>query len=299
MYSGQSKKWKHHLQGAWALLLGLASFDSWNETPFTRFSVQSLLIVRIISGTAVAGDWSFSRELGTRHASSPQNIGNLHNGNNRELTCISSILSTPEFGFTIGAHKSLLGCISSITNASHKMRSGIPSDELLDVDITISHVLSSLEDIRMQLEGNNIAEIPEDSSLTENLARYQLSAFLYATYIYLYRSLLNVPPRRVAKYVELVFYNTHAFYSESRGNFSLWPAFIAAVEAYTESDLGSATKWLEKSSNFGLGNRQKIKQIVENVWRRRESLHLEKNIDKGLIAVDWREISRDADILLV
>jgi hypothetical protein len=99
--------------------------------------------------------------------------------------------------------------------------------------------------------------------------------------------------------VELVFSNTQAFYSEDRGNFSLWPAFIAAVEAYTESDIGSAKEWLEQSSHFGLGNRRKIKHIVEYVWRRRDRMHLERNMDKGLVAIDWREIGLDTDILLV
>ncbi|KAJ5376551.1 hypothetical protein N7509_013437 [Penicillium cosmopolitanum] len=179
------------------------------------------------------------------------------------------------------------------------MRSSMTFDDPFDVDITISLVLSCLEDIRMQLEGNNVVEIAEDISLTQNLARYQLSAFLYATYIHLFRSLLDVPPRRVAKYVELVFVNTHAFYSRSRGNFSLWPAFIAAVEAYTEYDISLATEWLEQSSNFGLGNRRKIKQIVETVWIRRNLVQLETNMDKGLIPIDWREIGLDTDILLV
>ncbi|CAI7651622.1 unnamed protein product [Penicillium manginii] len=301
VYSGQSKKWKHHLQGAWALLLDPHSFDSWDESPFTRFSIQSLLIVRIISGTALGGGESHSHDLSLQHTSSEPNFDSSHGRNSRDLSLISSILSTSEFGFTIGAHKSLLECISSITEASHKMQLGITSEDSFKVDITIARVLSCLEDIRTQLEGNNLAgtEGQNSESLARNLARYQLSAFLYATYIYLYRSLLHVPPRRVAKYVELVFSNTQAFYSEDRGNFSLWPAFIAAVEAYTESDIGSAKEWLEQSSHFGLGNRRKIKHIVEYVWRKRDRMHLERNMDKGLVAIDWREIGLDTDILLV
>lgn len=255
--------------------------------------------MRIISGTALGGGESCSHELDLQHASSHRTVDTVNASTSRDLAYTSSILSTPEFGFTIGAHRSLLECISSITDAKHKMRSSMTFDDPFDVDITISLVLSCLEDIRMQLEGNNVVEIAEDISLTQNLARYQLSAFLYATYIHLFRSLLDVPPRRVAKYVELVFVNTHAFYSRSRGNFSLWPAFIAAVEAYTEYDISLATEWLEQSSNFGLGNRRKIKQIVETVWIRRNLVQLETNMDKGLIPIDWREIGLDTDILLV
>lgn len=101
--------------------------------------------------------------------------------------------------------------------------------------------------------------------------------------------------------MSLVFSNTAAFHSSSGGNFSLWPAFIAAVEAFTENDLDSAQKWLEQTTHFGLGNRFSVKRIVENVWRERELVHLEKNVGKGLIAVDWRKIANDlgADILLV
>ena len=105
----------------------------------------------------------------------------------------------------------------------------------------------------------------------------------------------------MAPYVSLAFQNISAFCAESSGNFSLWPAFIAAVEAYTPEDIQSARQWLEQSINFGLGNRLPVKRIIEEVWRRRDDAHFERAMDKGLVAVDWRDVVRDLgiDILLV
>lgn len=230
---------------------------------------------------------------------------------NTEITYAASISSTPQFGFTIGAQKSLLECISAITTVSQQLRATPPTKTLLDADRTVSQVLACLDTLRTQAGDDSHPEHNDDSlsgididqptPLLKALARYQLNAFIYATYIYLYRTLADAPPHRVAPYVSLVFQNISAFYTESSGNFSLWPAFIAAVEAYTVEDMKSAREWLEQSINFGLGNRLPVKKIIEETWRRRDDAHFEKAMDKGSITVDWRDVVRDLgiDILLV
>lgn len=228
-----------------------------------------------------------------------------------ELAFGASISSTPQFGFTIGAQKSLLECISAIATVSQQMRSDPPASTQFDADRAVSHVLACLG--LLQAQANDGPPFHPDIDLAlstepdqpaphvQNVARYQLNAFIYATYIYLYRSLMDVPPKRVATYVSLTFQNISAFCAQSSGNFSLWPAFIAAVEAYTEENMASAREWLQGSIHFGLGNRLPVKRIIEEVWQRRENAHFESTIDKGLITVDWRDVVRDlrVDILLV
>lgn len=226
-----------------------------------------------------------------------------------DLSFSASISSTPQFGFTIGAQRSLLECISSIATVSQQLRSDPPASTQFDADRVTSQVLACLGLLQEQTNdsrtsGIGLAFSTEDnqpSPEVHDLARYQLNAFIYATYIYLYRSLAEAPPKRVAAYVSMTFREISAFYAQSSGNFSLWPAFIAAVEAYTEEDMASAREWLERSVHFGLGNRLPVKRIIEEVWQRREDLHLENTIEKGLIIVDWRDVVRDldVDILLV
>lgn len=230
---------------------------------------------------------------------------------NAEIAYASSISSTPQFGFTIGTQRSLLECISSITSISQQMRATPPTKTYSDADRTVSQVLACLDHLQTQAnedphpqhetDSAPASDLDRPSPQVQNPASYQLNAFIYATYIYLYRALMDAPPKRVEPYVSLAFQNISAFCEQSSGNFSLWPAFIAAVETYREDDMKSAQKWLEQCTQFGLGNRVPAKRIIEEVWRRREDAHFERAMDKGLIAVDWRDVVKDLgiDILLV
>lgn len=213
------------------------------------------------------------------------------------------ITSTPHFGFTIGAEKIVLDCISSITTMAQKLESSKFMCNPFEMDSTISQVLSSLEFCRLEIAGmqSNGTELAAEGPRMHPLAQYQLSAFIFATHIYLYRMLLGVPPKRVAPYVSLVFQNVSAFMAQSAGNFSLWPAFIAAVEAYRPEDLECSRAWMHRSTRYGQGNRVQIAKIIQEVWRRRDEEHEHRGIDKGLVAVDWRQVVRDLDfdILLV
>ncbi|KAJ5889081.1 fungal-specific transcription factor domain-containing protein [Penicillium taxi] len=243
VYSGQSRKWKHHLQGAWAFLLNSNSNELWNQSRFACFSIQSLLIVGIISSTTSTDSTHspLALMLGLPHVTdriSPDNS-----------TPVDALPPSP-FGFTIGAQKSLLECISAIATVSQQMRSDPPASTQFDADRAVSHVLTCLG--LLQAQANDGPPFHPDIDLAlstepdqpaphvQNLARYQLNEFIYTTYIYLYRSLMDAPPKRVATYVSLTFQNISAFCAQSSGNFSLWPAFIAAVEAYTEENMASA-----------------------------------------------------------
>ena len=230
---------------------------------------------------------------------------------NTEMEFAATISATAHFGFTIGAQRSLLECISAITTVSQQMRSNPTASTQFDADRVVSQVLACLGHLQAQADDGLLfqhdvnlthsTEPDQPAPQVRNLERYQLNAFIYATYIFLYRSLMEASPKRVATYVTMAFQNISAFCAQSSGNFSLWPAFIAAVEAYTEEDMASAREWLERSIHFGLGNRLLVKQIIEEVWRRRENAHLESTMDKGLITIDWRDVVKDlgVDILLV
>lgn len=294
----------------------------WNRTDFACCSTQSLLIIKILTETC-------STQIGKQgnsllHESCLQ-IQGQPGANDLSLAPTPTLLSsidalhaseislTHQFGFTIGADKTLLECISTITTIGHWIRSDAnsnPSNAWI-IQETASKILASLNvyEVRLTQCLPPVEKIGRDTSLpdqSERLALYQINAFLYATYIYLHRTLLNAPPSQVANYVTLTFQSISAFNSESNGNFSLWPAFIAAVEAYTPEVMTMSRAWLERSATFGLGNRIAIKQIVEEVWRRRKALCWEEYLDDatdniGQITVDWRQVAQDLeiDVLLV
>lgn len=201
---------------------------------------------------------------------------------------MSSIVSTSEFGFTIGAPKPILDCIARITDYhrhSDDENRGHETDEFLASQLTI---LNQVRHAYSQ-KGGNLA-------MTS-----QSNAFIQATYVYLYRTLLDVPPAAVQSHVSRTFSHVSAFFSSSDGNFSIWPAFIAAVEAVTEENLARAKEWLDSSTSFGIGSRESIRLVVEEVWRRREDIACVSGLELGQIAVSWRDVMQelDCDILLV
>ena len=218
------------------------------------------------------------------------------------LQAISPILSTYSFGFTIGAPRPILDSIARITQLRKKRRQGNAKQE--HVDEMLASELNVLNRYRKeQGPESDCWASNRDSTLDETVeaAAHQKQAFIQATYIYLYRSLLEAPPEAVKSYVATTFAHVFAFFSTSDGNFSIWPAFIAAVEAFTEDNIAAARQWLESAVSFGIGSRESMRCIVEEVWRRRNTIAQTSGLRLGLIAVDWREVMQELgiDILLV
>jgi len=250
-------------------------------------SLQSLSIVKIISQTSKLDSDSISLE-----------------SVDDELTILEPISTTAEFGFTIGAPVAVLQCISKIDKFRTKIRHGELNQ---DVDDIVENVLYRLRDC----EGTSLAKflnlsdpIGEADNLTSVVSDHifhQEQAFIYATYVYLYRNLLNAPPCSVQPYVQQTFEQYSQFASTCPGNFSLWPSFIAAVEAYADEDLEAARNWLESMVFCGIGSRKSVKRVVEEVWRLREAGSRTSGLDPGMIIIDWREVMHklNCDVLLV
>lgn len=216
---------------------------------------------------------------------------------------LPSISSTDDFGFTIGASRLVLRCIHRITKFS-KERQCAHTDE--DLNSVVQEVLQCLNTC-LKEDGRDIRpalDCRSESlyySVTAPETPFQKTAFIYATYIYLYRTLLDVPPHVVKEYVSKTFENVLKYFAEGGGNFSIWPAFIAAVEAYEEEDKIKARVWLEWATSFGLGSRALVRQVVEEVWRRRDEIALCQRVPPGTVIVDWKKIMHElgCDVLLV
>lgn len=294
IYNGQSRTWRHHLRGAWSLLREFYLLEPWKHRDAVCVSIQSLNIIRVIGGT-----------------SRPQLALEDPEGESEtdltDTTIFSSVFQTPDFGFTIGASPDILKCIAEISQ--FKRRAGIQDhqgskNELL---ARVLQVLNNYESCAIQGGGEEqVLDDGDDQLLSLDLSaareqRLQTEAFLHATYIYLYRTLLQVPPVIVKEYVSKTFKHISAFWLGSNGNFSLWPAFIAAVEAYTDEDMAMARDWLDWATSFGIAGRDAIRRVIEEVWRRRDEIADRSGYDRGMIAIDWLEAMHevDGDILLV
>ncbi|KAI0397184.1 fungal-specific transcription factor domain-containing protein [Xylariaceae sp. FL0594] len=242
VYAGLPQKWWCHFEGAWKLLQKFRFQQPWNMAHSICVSLQSLSIVKIIGQTSKL---------------EPVSPGSVEDD---KLNILEPIATTAEFGFTIGAPVAVLQCISEIDRFRTQMRRG---DGVADRDVSdvVGNVLCRLK----ECEGATLVKSLEQSdplgvgdslpSLASSHIYYQEQAFIYATYVYLYRNLLGAPPDSVQVYVRQTLELYSQFASTCPGNFSLWPPFIAAVEAYKEEDMEAARRWLESMVFCGIGSR--------------------------------------------
>lgn len=268
VYSGNSSKWRQHLQGANTLLQTAGSDMDGIES--VKTSVQSMHIIHIIGQTS--------------------QYFPIHS--HKTLLGLGTVADTPDFGFTIGASKKVLQCISQITDLSYEIAGGEPID----------HIMPDLKSITGFLDDYHASQSIPDGRTEKTPQHYQTLAFVSAAKIYLHRVIFNAPPKSVQSLVSSMLEQVMKFRRvDSQNNFSIWPAFIAAVEAYTEQDMKDAEKWLDWSSTFGMGNRTSIASVVREAWQRREEKSARLGLDKGLVCVDWRELMDELghDVLLV
>lgn len=274
VYRG-SVEWKQHYDGAWALITKhvLSSFHPSDNVGLA--SLRSFTVIQVLRETSVVTPAQRNSVLGCI-APERQRI--------REI-----IEDTSGFGSTIGADPGILNCISRIAAINgHSL--GDHSSQ--DKDVFISDILACLHRHRRALE--------TELGASEELI-CQKGAFIHATYVFFYRLVFDVTPQFVRSHVSRTFECVSRFLSNSNGNFSFWPAFVAAAEAYAEDDMEAARVWLSKSVSVGLGSRTSASIVLEEVWRRREELASYTGLDAGAVTVDWRTVMQDlgGEVLLI
>lgn len=200
---------------------------------------------------------------------------------------------------TVGASGILMTCISDIKRLSHQLK----HDTFLSIPSIARDLFSRLEqcrDLAMQ-DLCHFADIEHTSSLSSSrhkmMAFYHLSAFIAATYIYLYQTLFSLPPSRLSSYVNDVFFNVQAFYAlDDDNNCCLWPAFIAAAAAYEEKDLEAAKAWLDRTDHVATGDRIQVRDLVEEVWRVRAAAARSTGRHPGNVNVDLMQVMVKLDL---
>jgi hypothetical protein len=222
---------------------------------------------------------------------------------------LTGVMTRSEFGYPIGATARLIKEIyqirpleEQITAAGYTMGAqGLNEDMLVQVDRIIQHLQIPLGDeIEMymkQQEPSDIIVLPP----SRTMARLHLPLFNSAAMIYLFCIVLRYIPSAVAECVQEVLANSMTFFGLHCGSVSIWPAFMAAVEAYTPESLALAEQLLDFSQKQSFGNREDMQRVVHQVWEDRKQLAAERQCDPGEVFVDWRDVMKrlDVDVLLL
>lgn len=84
---------------------------------------------------------------------------------------------------------------------------------------------------------------------------------------------------------------------------TLWPGFIAAVEAVDTDLRHRALIWLERAKRHGIGNIQQSRSLVMEIWRRADRNFGPQENQDGLGVelgdVDWRQVMRDKNMYIM
>lgn len=140
-----------------------------------------------------------------------------------------------------------------------------------------------------------------DSRRDQTVGQYHLRAFVSAAFIYFYQTFYELPPSNLEGYVSEVLHNLKLYTASGGASFTFWPAFIAATETYKDEDKDTIKHVFADASASSMQNRAKIKGLVEEVWRLRDLRATERDLERGMIKVDWRMVMQDLelDILLM
>lgn len=130
----------------------------------------------------------------------------LHQRISDQLT-LPLISSTHEFGFTLGAPKEVLECISAATALETRLSEPKPYEHF---ERDLVQILSKLSVYQQAVpsSGCDQREIESQARSTLEAAlnvQNQKMAFVSATHIYLYRTLFDLPLARLRPYVSRTF----------------------------------------------------------------------------------------------
>ena len=108
---------------------------------------------------------------------------------------------------------------------------------------------------------------------------------------------LRYPPSVVAGQVLDTLSAAAELLEMTRAAVSIWPIFIASVEAYTSEAQALAECVLSLSTSIqGATNRAVIHQVVREVWRERKQTAERNQCEVSKTFVDWRKILKELDV---
>jgi hypothetical protein len=270
VYNGKSKAWRVHLSGAWTLFKLHQVDRPWQNLDIAWLTAQSLCLLKIRCDTMQAGTKTESRRSSFDFP--------------KEL--ISLVASRPEFGFTVGASPELMSYIMDTTQLAFHILYDDPE--------------SQGEAVRVLQQRLRSCSLPNDFS-NEGCVQLHHRIFQLGAIIYFNRSVLKSPSQQSVAFIDELLQHVKQYRKLGGGYITLWPVFMAAVEAYQTYHQAAFREWLDDNDKMGAASRRDIREVIEAIWRERSHLGEENGVGQGDVIVDWREVAweRGLDILLV
>lgn len=277
---------------AWNFLQQHRASKSWIDSEDAWYVTQSFYLLRIESDTSATARGDEVDPLEDDAAVSEYGVS------------LQKLSSNPVFGRTIGASSSVLASLAEINRLSLRQRNSQPTSRHGHSSSSLTKLLLEYGEIDPGQVDSKIAMDLEhlDVSAREQRAQeFHVRAFKVATVIYYHQKLDNGTPEQQAPYVSEVLRSLFTFVELCGGIYTLWPAFIAGVELYKETDQEAFLPLFDNVASIGMHNRSKAKEVITKVWHIRSSTARDTGQSQGTIWVDWRQVMRDLeiDVLLV
>ncbi|XXG94081.1 hypothetical protein Hte_000333 [Hypoxylon texense] len=305
--------------------------DSASATLFQNF--RCLQIISLTSGwsrTGLTGRHKMSST--TRRAKVLDITSQGDNNHNSDIQAVAPV-PTCEYALdiTFGISMRTLRCLHKIQDLKTKIAqenawSQRTTDEFIRLESDIFDVLDNPDAFKGQQPVVTPGVLGLSDYVAEEIMENHVWAFHYSTAIFLRRALcqgfaVNKPlsqaesefadrlDRRpssqdlVSKALEHL-ENVDALSNDMAIANTLWPGFIAAVEAVDMELRHRALIWFARAKRHGIGNIGKAKALVMEVWRRvdrqpRATLEESKSQRSQLGHVDWREVMREKGMYIM
>ena len=279
------------MTAAWRFLQQHRGSKSWISSEDAWYVTQSFYLLKIESETAA------SFRGGVDLAEDEFNTTD-------QGVSLERLSTNPVFGRTIGASSSVLACLSEINQLASRRQKSNVLGEHEEASANLGRMLRGNYDFdHTTTDSLNCIgfDYLEGSDHERRAQELHVQAFKVATVIHYRHTLDHATPESMKHYVSDVLRCLHEFVDICGGNYTFWPAFIAGVELYEETDKDEFLLLLENAASIGMNNRFKARQLIQQVWQVRSSTATETELSPGKIWVDWRQVMCDLeiDILLV
>jgi hypothetical protein len=306
VFRSSSQGWRDHFQAARRFVMRHLDKRPWNLTYEAWVVTQSFVLSHVIAHTAHK---PYTLAVSHNH-NEDSNSENMY-----DVLCDTAASS--RFGYTIGGTGRLIKALYRIRRLEAQIvveAAGTATGATNSIDLSIKEEaivilddLHHLPDDEMDPYLGSAGGTRMPLARARTLASLHINLFRNAISIHLLSTVMRCPPSTVAGYVMDVLSDAMTFVDMSPHgkiycSISLWPLFVAAVNAYIPEAQDIAERILELFSKTDcVQNRCDTKSLVYKVWAIRIDLAEKDKCDPGDIWVDWREVmtQMNMDILFL
>ncbi|KAL7898785.1 fungal-specific transcription factor domain-containing protein [Trichoderma sp. SZMC 28014] len=307
VFRSSSRGWREHFRAATRFVMRHLARRPWKLTHEAWAVTQDFVVSHVVAHTA--------------HKPYTLAVSRSHDEDDSSKDLYDVLCDTAanlSFGYTIGSTARTIKALCRVRRLEAQMAAQAAdtttSANTDDMDSSlVEEAVAILNDLEKHPDDGLDAYLDSAGSIRMPLARARTLASLHinlfrnAVIIYLLSTVLQFPPSTVAQYVMDVLSDAWLFMNKSPHgtmycSLSLWPLFVAVVDAYLPEAQDIAERILQLAAKTsGTKNRYDVKRLVHKVWAIRRDLAQESKCGPGDIWIDWREVmtQMDMDILLL